>query len=109
MGFCGIGHWHESDNAADTCHRFEDQFKGHFSKKTVTAFVEKHLLKKDNAYNTPGFIDVALLLEDNKIPIVHVNKSTLKKLDKMLDRWASDPQFKKDIDRMKKFLQSHIK
>lgn len=94
----GLSHWQESDNAADADYVFQ---------KLVNEFVEKELLDKANEYNTPGFVNIALLLEDERIPIHSVKVKTLKKIVKLLDSWKK--QFKKDVDRMQKFINDHLK
>lgn len=56
MGFMGLSHWSESDNAAD--------FHSKLYKAINKAFLSE--LKRDaNVYNTPGYINVMLMIKSN--------------------------------------------
>src|SRR3990167_1114815 len=55
MGFMGLLHWVESDECADFRYTIL---------KTVSELCEKELKNKANEYNTPGWVNIALLVED---------------------------------------------
>ena len=61
MGFMGLKHWVESDNAADFRGTLQDT-KG--NKIKLKKAIAKELKLRDNEYNTDGFINIALILED---------------------------------------------
>jgi len=54
MGFMGLIHWVESDSASD----FRSDLIGHILETSV-----KELKNASNEYNTPGAINIALVLE----------------------------------------------
>lgn len=69
MGFFGLASWVESDAAADFRYVLQQQFHkfGGDEKKLKRAIqnvVENELDDMANAYNTPGFVNLALCLED---------------------------------------------
>ena len=61
MGFMGLDSWVESDCAAD----FRSELVDTLYKQTID-----ELENKANQYNTPGYINVALLLEDGAYDIL---------------------------------------
>jgi hypothetical protein len=110
MGFMGLSHWCDSDNAADL---------RAFLLYNMAETLKKELTEKANEYNTPGFINVALVLEDKTIfgkidknyrsNFYEVTHETIKMLKEAIasDDWdASD---KKSMKRMKKNLETWIK
>jgi len=54
-GFSGLGSWLSSDNAADVASKIGD---------AITEILREEINKEANEYNTPGIINVALVLED---------------------------------------------
>lgn len=66
MGFFGLGHWVESDEAADfrwvLLHALRKK-SSPAQKQSVNRAVEKELDNMANSHNTPGFINLALCLE----------------------------------------------
>jgi hypothetical protein len=54
MGYMGLNSWIDSDNAAAFVNN---------ALFSMAKLVQKELKNKDNAYNTPGFVNVALWAE----------------------------------------------
>ena len=79
MGFIGINSWIDSDNAAGFASELEREFKrsktGGAWRTKVRSMVRKELAQTDNQFNTPGWLNVALVLEaegevgDTSIPL----------------------------------------
>jgi len=110
MGYMGLSHWCDSDNAAD----FRSELLSNMANT-----LKKELKHTDNEYNTPGFLNVALVMEDKTIfgkidkdyrnYFYNVTHETIKMLKEAIasDDWdASD---KKSMKRMKKNLETWIK
>lgn len=55
MGYMGLDHWIDSDNASDFRSKVEDVIANVFA---------KHLDYTSNEYNTPGAVNVALVAEE---------------------------------------------
>ena len=65
MGYMGLSHWADSDNASGFRYRVMDALK---QKKGGTTKARKLIRKEmehlDNRWNTDGFVNVALVMED---------------------------------------------
>jgi hypothetical protein len=67
MGYMGLSHWAESDNAADWRHTLQNCFENFTGKKLkaeVRRLVMKEVKDMDNRYNTDGPVSIALVMED---------------------------------------------
>ena len=58
MGYMGLNSWHASDGAADD--------RGNML-QCMAESLEKAVKDKANCYNTPGCVNVALILEDKSV------------------------------------------
>jgi len=68
MGFLSLLHWVDSDNAAGFRHLLQEQFKKFAKdpaalKRAVRGVVSNELKDMANDYNTPGFVNLALVME----------------------------------------------
>lgn len=109
MGFMGLDHWCSSDNAAD--------FRGGLL-DTMAEALEKELKETANCYNTPGFINVALVMEDKTLfgKIEKHDRSyfyeVAQETIKMLEGAIADPDWanghRRSLKRMKKNLETWI-
>lgn len=112
MGFTSIKHWINSDNAAGLHSALTDEFRRRKTrlplKTRVRRLVDQELKDMANEYNTPGFINLALLLEvegkergdpDDYIPVFS-NLLTLTQLRKCSDLLA-DCEWKEEKRRLK--------
>lgn len=109
MGFMGLSHWALSDNAAD--------FRGGLL-ATMTKMLAKELKETANEYNTPGYINVALIMEDKTIfgtmeendrsYFYRVTHDTIKMLTATINSDAWGNEHKKSLKRMKKNLEKWI-
>lgn len=95
MGYMGLTHWSESDNAADF-HYSVSEAKS--LKGVITGFT-KELKNEANCYNTCGAINIALVVEDgflDKYSNTHKKKfkdvihKTVAKLDSMIREDEND-------------------
>jgi hypothetical protein len=125
MGFFGLNHWGSSDNAADFASQIQDidcSWRQTKVRDRIRKFVAKEFKEQGNEYNTPGVLNIALVLDaegtgDNisatRIPIFskYLDLRTLKKLHKDLiaesKRWSKE--FKPDIIRLAKSVNDKIK
>ena len=109
MGFMGLNHWVESDMAAD--------FRAGLIHDLLKA-TRKELKNKANEYNTPGYMNIALLIEDNMYDGLSsddvtenfdIFKSVIDSLEQALNDWESCHD---DIKRLKvsvmKFLSKKV-
>lgn len=68
MGYMGLSHWGESDNASGFRYTLQECFKKNKEKKLLKAAVRKLVMKelKDegNSYNTSGPVNIALVMEN---------------------------------------------
>ena len=95
MGFMGLNHWVESDNAAD------------FRYVLIQNMLEeckKEVVHETNEYNTDGCINIALLLEDGTFDFLEeydfekfgpVFDEAIERLDKKIDDYKA---FLSEID-----------
>lgn len=60
----GLSHWGDSDNAADFRHVLKEA-KG--NKAELKKLIVKELKDVANEYNTPGFLNVALVIADEGV------------------------------------------
>ncbi len=92
MGFTGLNCWQESDNAADFKWVLEKAlWKIAAKNKTIKTLITKELETETNCYNTPGVINVALLVKDDIIPMSVLTKAQkefiVKRIDEYLKGW----------------------
>ncbi len=71
MGFMGLNHWGQSDEAAD----FREALALHVN----SAFM-KELKNESNMYNTPGWLNALLLFKSYPSLIHFVNDETIDKI-----------------------------
>lgn len=76
MGFMGLGHWVESDNAADFHHVLESAIRSAFSKE---------LKNRANEYNTPGWVNALLIFKEYPSIAKFLDKKMLDKIDKEIE------------------------
>lgn len=71
MGYMGLSHWGESDDAAGFRFTLQKEFEKHKKpadlKKAVRALVMKELKEDGGSYNTDGPVNVALVMEDEGV------------------------------------------
>ena len=73
MGFLSLLHWVDSDNAADFRHILQEQFTEFAKdpaalKRAVRGVVSHELKDMANDFNTPGFVNLALVMESEGDP-----------------------------------------
>lgn len=92
MGYTGLEHWNESDRAADFRYTLIKNF---------TPLINKEIKVEDNAYNTDGCINVALIIESGlfdslrNYELEDINFALLvKKLKETIE--LAGPKYKKD-------------
>jgi len=66
MGFMGLSHWVESDNASDCRWALQSVVKEK-NKGKLRRFFKKELNDNANCYNTCGVTNIALIMEDEGI------------------------------------------
>jgi hypothetical protein len=108
MGFMGLSHPYESDEASDYIRNITKQ---------VANVSEKELENEANQYNTPGYINVALMFETMVNPVMEmykfddglldVAKQTLKLLKENRKAWV-DCGHGRDYDRMISVMNLYI-
>jgi len=76
MGFMGLGHWSESDNAADFHARLRLQIRNEF---------RKEMKNKANEYNTPGWLNALLIFKEYPSIAKFLDKKTLDAIDKEIE------------------------
>lgn len=77
MGFMGLSHYTESDNASD----FHAKLRLH-----VRNLFREELKNKANEYNTPGWLNALLVFKEYpSLPMLLDNK-TLNEIDKEIDK-----------------------
>ena len=108
MGFMGIGYIGDSENAFDNAYDCANAFG---------AKLLKIVNKKDNCYNTPGYIDVALIIKDMcsnnsyfkySETIKKASTMALAKLQNSIKAGEWDTM-KKDVDALEKALVKFLK
>jgi len=114
MGYLGLKHMGDSDNAADL---------GHDVQEAMANVLLKRLGKTDNVYNTDGPIDVALVFEALIIPamksfdctkLYNLALETIKKLEEKFDDakkgsvedWGSHENKKMHVNAYNRMLKS---
>ena len=107
MGFMGIGHWVDSDGAADFRATLLETIEKHSSarpaiqKTFVQRVIAKELKDFANEYNTPGFLNIALCLEvegedkgwdDPGLPVFSnlMTLAQLRKVSNLLEQTAEE-------------------
>jgi hypothetical protein len=109
MGFMGLSHWSLSDNAFDFRVRLL---------ATMAKSLAKELLEDANCYNTPGYINVALVMEDplfskmseyDRSYFHGVTHDTIRLLTEALKDDDLADEHKVNMKRMKKHLEKWIK
>ena len=105
----GLGSWVESDNASDLRSEVMD---------SIANVLGAQLERTDNCFNTPGFIDAALIIEDlffngkeavylySEGDMFKVVKATLDMLISKQPDW--NPSLQNDISRMITNLQELV-
>ena len=116
MGFIGLSHWGQSDNAADFKYIFEKKLweivlLSSETQHELWDLIDAELIDEANEYNTPGAINIALLVEDGVIPLKALSANQkhyiVEKLDKYIKAW--DPKHKEDLRRLKKLFKTKNK
>jgi hypothetical protein len=102
MGFMGLKHWGEVDGAADLHADIE---------KSVSKVILKGLKDPGNAYNPPGIINIALILEEAPGLAKFIPDELLNKIEHSLLRydysdWNKD--LKVDIKRIKSAFKKNF-
>jgi len=101
----GLNHWGESDNAAGFFYQISE---------VVDKLVKKELKNKANCFNTPGVVNVALLIEDEKIDLESLGDDTIKDLIDRLTKiikltssetWEDESSKKEHLDAYKRLLK----
>lgn len=93
----GLSHWTESDNAADFKYVFEEKIRSEAIK-----LINRELKDEANEFNTPGYINVALLVEAGAITDLMMTTEQADRIIQCLERAASkwDSDLATDIKRM---------
>lgn len=102
MGFSNLDSYQGSDNADALRTRILSM-----TDRPGTAFFTDVLNAESNAYNTPGYIDVALLLEDGCITPAQVGQENMVRIIRsLIDDLAHEPddELLEPLSRMLKFL-----
>lgn len=68
MGYMGLNHWGESDNSSGFLFEIQEKLG-----KSLNALIFQELKNRANNYNTPGEVNVSLLIEDGAIPVHLIN------------------------------------
>lgn len=76
MGFMGLKHWVESDNAAD--------FHARLS-ASLNKLVKDELKNKANKYNTPGYVNVLLIFKETPGIVEFIKYDTLNAINRMIE------------------------
>lgn len=96
MGYMGLDRWQDSDMAADFYSNIEECGKD--AKKAIKMFA-KELGNDSNCYNTPGPVNIALVVEGgildgmsrkDKWKIIPVISTAVAKLDNMITKHQGD-------------------
>ena len=82
MGYFGLEHWGDSDEAAD----FVSVYQTAKSPKSKQNVIDKELKNFANDYNTPGSVNIALAIEDGILQTSDLNVVQLNKLRKLLKK-----------------------
>lgn len=77
MGFMGINHWVESDNAAD--------FHAHLQTTLNTSF-RNELRNKANEYNTPGWLNALLIFKETPGLILFLDNKILDSIEEKIEK-----------------------
>ena len=80
MGYTGLGHWGESDEAAD----FVFSYQKAKSPKTKQNVIDRELKNFANDYNTPGSVNIVLAMEGDIVLKSDLSVAQLRKLRKLL-------------------------
>ena len=80
MGYMGLNHWEESDNAADFVFLFEKAK----TKAQRHKVIDKELEEFGNSYNTPGSVNIALAIEDGKVGLDDLKPKHLERMQELL-------------------------
>lgn len=104
MGFFGLDHYMSSDQAADFIYAFKQQ-------RTPLGRIQcliAELKDTDFCYNTPGWINIALGLEDGVIRYDDLNLELIDQILSHFESFKNDPDYDgdheliSDIDRLEK-------
>jgi putative endonuclease len=96
MGYLGLDHWGESDNASGFYYNIQE---------SISKMVSKELKRKDNSLNTDGYINIALLLEDEVFSIrLLTHDQVYKLMDKLKENIKISKDDKYHLDSYKRLL-----
>ena len=127
MGYMGLSHWVESDNAADFRYTIMEALKRKKGGKAkAQRLIRKEMKLVDNQFNTDGSVNVALVMEDagsednwdgptpdlTKLMTKRDFETLIKGLQKLISRCEledkADPNMnwhRKNFERMLKFVK----
>lgn len=111
MGYCGLKTVYSSDYAADLIHACQRAF---------TKILDEGLKTESNEYNTPGWVNVALIIEsgimdgfdlydykvDWKFLISKLQEEITNSADDKSGQWGNEYNRRKHHDAYKRMLQS---
>ena len=113
MGFMGLSHWADSDNAADFKSELETRLweivlSNTDTQREIKNLIDSELSDEANKYNTPGPINIALLVEADIIPKSVLTKKQVQLILQKLKRYRETykPSLHKDLDRLIKTMES---
>jgi len=77
MGFMGINHWVESDGAADFHHTLGT---------AISKLAQKEMKDEANQYNTPGWLNILLILKSYPSLIEFVDDEICREISERITR-----------------------
>lgn len=89
MGYMGLDSWGESDNAAGFKSSLEE---------AVGELFDSEIQDEANSYNTPGSVNIGLLIEDGVLPIRLLKPSQINILKDKLKVLIKDSSKKDDYE-----------
>lgn len=106
MGYSGLDNWVQSDGAADLRSKIE-------KKRPGEGFYKKVMAEDNGPYNTPGCVNIALLLEDGFIKTKEVGQKNMaalcERLLYLLEDAYDDELHREAYSRMLRFIVSKAK
>ena len=108
MGYAGLSHWSESDNAADALCNLTN---------AVDKAVHKELANHANCYNTEGIVNILLICEDKPGLIQYMKTPTIQKIIKegeekiatITERWDASESKDWHLKEIRRMLESFKK
>ena len=82
MGYMGLDNWRQSDNAAGLYEIIAKLRELGTSKEEINRVLEMTMENIDMGSNTPGFINIALLMEDGILKAEDVSPTIIAKMEK---------------------------